>query len=219
MSLSTVDAQPARTGARPSHASARIGPNTVIQTLAALQTLEGARTRDRIARLAGLPAAAPRRMIPETAFLDLLTALRRELDDDKTHKVLTLAGEKTGDYVAANRIPAAFRSLLDLLPARLSIPLLLTAFRRHAWTFAGSSRFEFCGEYPGGLLLDNTPTCRLIGAAGPTGGYYEAAFQRLLSLANPNVVVTETECRSTGAPSCRFDIRLTDDESDRRPRG
>ena len=220
MSLSTVDAQPARAGAQASQASpARIGPNAVIQTLAALQALEGTSTRDRVARLAGLPATEPGGMIPEASFLSLLAALRSELDGDTSRKVLTLGGEKTGDYVAANRIPAAFRALLGLLPARIGIPLLLSAFRRHAWTFAGSSRFELCGKYPGSVLLDNAPTCRLTGAAAATGGYYEAAFQRLLSLVSPGVVVTETQCRSCGAPRCRFDIRLIDGSGDSQRRG
>ena len=216
MSLSTVDTHPATAGTRQSAVSpARIGPNAVIQTLAALQVLQGTASRDRVARLAGLPGAEPAGMIPETSFLSLLAALRRELDGDTADKVLTLSGRKTGEYVAANRIPGPVRSLLGWLPARLGIPLLLAAFRRHAWTFAGRSRFEVSGKYPGSILLDDAPTCRLIGAAGPTGGYYEAAFQRLLSLASSGVVVTETECRSCGASCCRFDIRL----SDRRHRG
>jgi len=224
VSLSTVDTHPARTGTRHSQASpARIGPNTVIQTLAAVEELEGTPTRDRVARLAGLPAAEPAGMIAEATFLDLLSALRRELDAETAREVLVLSGEKTGDYVAANRIPGPFRSLLGWLPARISIPLLLAAFRHHAWTFAGSSGFERGGAYPGSLLLDNAPTCRLTGAAEPTGGYYAAAFQRLLSLASPGVVVTETECRSCGSPHCRFDIHLLDsssnDSSNRRPRG
>lgn len=135
MSLSTVDTHPARTGTRHSQASpARIGPNTVIQTLAAVEELEGTPTRDRVARLAGLPAAEPAGMIAEATFLDLLSALRRELDAETAREVLVLSGEKTGDYVAANRIPGPFRSLLGWLPARISIPLLLAAFRHHART-------------------------------------------------------------------------------------
>jgi divinyl protochlorophyllide a 8-vinyl-reductase len=187
----------------------RIGPNAIIQTLAALEVLEGPGTRDRIARLAGVSGEETSGMVPETRFLSLLAALRRTLDDGAARRVLLLAGEKTGDYVAANRIPAAVRGLLHLLPPRTGIPMLLKAFQRNAWTFAGRSDFEVTGGFPGDLLLNDAPTCRLIGSARPTGGYYEAAFQRLLSLASPDVVVTETECRSSGASKCRFRVQLS----------
>ncbi len=214
MSLPTVNTQRRTADAVLAPAApAQIGPNSVIQTLAALKELEGTATRDRVARLAGLPATEPTGMIPEAAFSSLLSSLRRELDEDTVREVLVQSGEKTGDYVAANRIPAPLRSLFGWLPARMSIPLLLVAFRRHAWTFAGNSSFELGGTYPGSILLDNAPTCRLAGAVNPTGGYYAAAFQRLLSLASPGVLVTETECRSCGAPHCRFDIHLTDHSS------
>ncbi len=214
MNLSTVVTQPGTSGSKQATVSpALIGPNAVIQTLAAVQVLEGAATRDRIAQLAGLPTAEPAALIPETSFLSLIAALRRECDDATSREVLALAGEKTGDYVAANRIPMAVRGLLRVLPARVAIPVLLVAFRRHAWTFAGRSGFVVREPYPCSVLLDDAPTCGLIGAARPTGGYYEAAFQRLLSLASPNVRVTEVECRSVGAPYCRFQIQLSSHRS------
>ena len=197
-------------GARENSAP-RIGPNAIIQTLAALEALEGRGARQRIARLAGLPQAPAAGMVPETQFLSLLAALRRSLDEQVARRVLILAGQKTGDYVAANRIPVAVRGLLRVLPPRAGIPMLLKAFQRNAWTFAGRSSFEVTGGFPGDLLLDDAPTCRLIGSARPTGGYYEAAFQRLLSLTRPGVTVTETDCRSVGASRCRFRVQLSPD--------
>ncbi len=97
MNLSTVVTQPGTSGSKQATVSpALIGPNAVIQTLAAVQVLEGAATRDHIAQLAGLPTAEPAALIPETSFLSLIAALRREFDDATSREVLALAGEKTG---------------------------------------------------------------------------------------------------------------------------
>jgi divinyl protochlorophyllide a 8-vinyl-reductase len=206
--LSSVQAHP-RFVSADNRTAPRIGPNAIIQTLAALEVLEGPDTRDRMILLAGLPGLDSSAMVPETRFLSLLAALRRELDEGTARRVLVLAGEKTGDYVATYRIPIVVRGLLRVLPPRAGVPMLLKAFQRNAWTFAGRSHFEVTGGFPGNLLLDDAPTCRVIGAARPTGGYYEAAFQRLLSLASPGVTVTETECRSLGASRCRFQVQLS----------
>ena len=183
-----------------------IGPNAVIQTLAALQVLVGEECRQTVARSAGLPDSEPGEMIPEASFVGLVAAVRDELGHERAAEVLSLSGKKTADYVAGNRIPGVFRGLLRLLPSRIAMPLLLGAFRRHAWTFSGRSDFLVSGDYPGSILLTDAPTCRNTGAGARTGGYYEAAFQGLLSLASPNVAVTEIECRSLGDSHCRFRI-------------
>jgi divinyl protochlorophyllide a 8-vinyl-reductase len=110
--------------------------------------------------------------------------------------------------VAAHRIPGPFRRLLRALPARLAVPLLLKAFARHAWTFAGRGRFTVEGAYPGTIRLEDCPTCRepIRGARG--GAYYEAAFAGLLRIAAPDVSVREIACLTQGAPACRFRIHL-----------
>lgn len=203
----------ARLNARPARraAPARIGPNAVIQTLAALRTLEGPDLADRVAGAADLPEQEPTAMIPEAWFTRLVATVRRELPPDRADAVLARSGAGTARYVAHNRIPAFFRGLLRLLPARLAIPLLLAAFRRHAWTFAGQSRFEVQGRYPGTIVLDDAPTCRHGSRHDSSGSYYEAAFEGLLSLARRKVRVTEIACRAEGAPACRFLIRLDND--------
>ncbi len=201
-----LDARPARRAA-----PALIGPNAVIQTLEALRALEGPAVADRVAEAADLPEREPEAMIPEAWFVRLVAAVRRELPQDQAEKVLALSGAGTARYVTLNRIPSLFRGLLRLLPARVAVPLLLAAFRRHAWTFAGQSRFDVQGRYPGSIVLDDAPTCRHGSCASGSGGYYEAAFEGLLSLASQRVRVTEVACRASGAPACRFLIRLDND--------
>ena len=49
---------------------------------------------------------------------------------------------RTGDYLLAHRIPKPVQALLKRLPAPLAARVLLAAITRHAWTFAGSGRFE-----------------------------------------------------------------------------
>lgn len=196
-----IDSPGTRTATR-----ALIGPNAVIQTLAALEAQASDPLREQVLRSAGLPDARLDAMIPESWFVRLVAAARDTLPPAEADAVLRSAGVRTAEYVAANRIPAVFRRLLRLLPARMAIPLLLAAFSRHAWTFAGQSEFAVDGGYPGSILLSDAPTCRRTGIDGRTGAYYEAAFQGLLSLASAGVKVTEVECRSQGDPHCRYQI-------------
>ena len=96
---------------------------------------------------------------------------------------------------------------------RLSVPLLLVAFQRHAWTFAGNGQFSFRGPFPGSLTLAGCPTCRPASGAefeGPAGAYYEAAFEGLLRLAAPGLRVREAACQAMHAPLCRFEISFHD---------
>ncbi len=187
---------------------AMIGPNAVLQTLRAIAELEGTTCYEAVARGAALPATNPDRMIPEVWFVRLVDSLRRTLPWPRSEAVLRLAGKYTADYVAANRIPRPFRRLLRALPPRLAIPLLLAAFRRHAWTFAGGGRFDTAGEYPADVTLKGCPTCRNAPEATAAGAYYEAAFQGLLRLAAEHATVNETACEACGDPCCRFSIEI-----------
>ncbi len=186
----------------------RIGTNAVLQTLRAVEVLCGRAIAVDVARELDLPEADPQGMIPEAWFVSLVGILRRRREISDAEGILRLAGSYTGDYVAANRIPAPFRVLLRVLPARLAVPLLLWAFRRHAWTFAGSGDFQVLGPYPGTLVLQGPPTCRHADGPDPSGAYYEAAFQRLLELAAPGIRVTEEACQAGGHPACRFRLEL-----------
>jgi len=185
---------------------ARIGPNAVLQTLSALRELEGPAVADAVAQAAGLPERWPQGLIPEAWFIAVLRAVRRALPRPRAEAVLARSGARTAAYVARHRIPAPFRGLLRLLPRRWAVPLLLRAFRRHAWTFAGSGRFELDG--PAAVRLAESPTSRAETAppAGMACSYYASAFEGLLALADPQVRVREVACRASGAPACRFTL-------------
>lgn len=187
----------------------RIGPNSVIQTLRALAELEPPEVSRLVQERAELPDTAPKHMIPEAWFVRLVQALRATLPADRAEAVLRRSGAYTAEYVSQNRIPAPLRGLFRVLPARLAIPLLLSAFRRHAWTFAGGGHFHVEGAYPGTIVLDGCPTCRADTAdpaLGHAGAYYEAAFEGLLRLASRDVRVREVACQASHAPLCRFQI-------------
>lgn len=204
--------RPAQPQADATATGAMIGPNAVLQTLRAIAELEGTACYEAVARGAALPATDPDHMIPEAWFTRLVQSLRRTLPWARSEAVLRRAGEYTADYVAANRIPRLFRRLLRALPPRLAIPLLLAAFRRHAWTFAGGGQFETSGGYPGDILLKGCPTCRNESESMAAGAYYEAAFQGLLRLAADGVRVHETACAACGDGCCRFSIDIKDIE-------
>ena len=120
---------------------ARIGPNAVLQTLRATRARCGESRAAELRRALGLPDPLPPGMIPEAWFVAAVRWLRHHLPGD-SEAILALSGGYTGDYVTANRIPGPFRALLRALPSRLAVPLLLRAFRHHAWTFAGSGAFR-----------------------------------------------------------------------------
>ena len=197
---------------------ARIGPNSLIQTLRALAELEPTDVQQRVSDRAALPEPLPPGMVPEALFVKLVRALREELPPARSEAVLRRSGSYTAAYVAQNRIPAPFRGLLRVLPARAGVPMLIAAFRRHAWTFAGAGRFSVEGTLlgPGTLLLEGCPTCRAGSAEGLghvgvlAGAYYEAAFEGLLRLAAPRLHVREVACQAAASPVCRFLLTFDD---------
>ena len=187
---------------------ARIGPNSVLRTLEALGDFVDAAAAEHAARAASLPPELPGSLIPEAWFVRLVREVRCQHPAERSERVLREAGIRTGAYVTANRIPAPFRLLLRFLPARLAIPLLLRAFRHHAWTFAGSGRFRVEGPFPGTIVLEGAPTCRDGDGPDPSGSYYEAAFETLLDLAAPGIRVREVACTAGGAPACRYRLQI-----------
>lgn len=143
-------------------------------------------------------------MVPEAWFVRLVAAVRATLPAHEAEAVLADGGRRTAAYVAAHRIPAPLRFLLARLPARWGVALLLRAFDRHAWTFAGAGRYRGRGNT---ITLADAPTCR----GGPPasrrrGGYYAAAFEGLLRLAAPSASVREITCQACGDDRCRFAI-------------
>ncbi len=186
---------------------ARIGPNSVHQTRAALEALEGPATATSFCDAAGIPHPLPDGMIPELWFIRLVHEVRERMPRERAEAVLNWSGRGTAEYVAEHRIPKAARLLFRYLPTRLGLPLLLEAIRRHAWTFAGDGEVRIVGPYPYVIEVRGCPTCRTSTMRTLSGGYYAAAFEGLLALVNPKIRVLEQDCVARGALSCRFTIQ------------
>ncbi|MCR9121481.1 MAG: bacteriochlorophyll 4-vinyl reductase [Phyllobacteriaceae bacterium] len=183
-----------------------VGPNAIIQTRMALRELAGGETCQTIFAAAGLEHFAdadPHAMVEA----DIVNALNRqiaaELDAKTAHAVMKRAGELTGDYILANRIPKAAQWLLKHLPRGIAQRLLLTAIARNAWTFAGNARIE---QGPDFIAIHDNPIC--LGKVGFSSCVWHAAvFRRLFqTLVDPAITIHETECVGWGSDVCRFEI-------------
>ncbi|NNU81945.1 bacteriochlorophyll 4-vinyl reductase [Halovulum dunhuangense] len=181
----------------------RIGPNAVLQLLPGMEARLGRRRTARLLRAAGYPAPpSDAAMIDEAGVARLHAVLRATLGAEAS-PLLAEAGRRTASYVMAHRIPAPARGLLRALPGPLAAPLLARAIARHAWTFAGSGRFDILGHAPLTFEIAANPL-----ATGPRCIWHESVFSTLFqSLAGRSYHAVETECRGLGAPACRFEIR------------
>lgn len=188
----------------------RVGPNTLIQTLAVVRDRRGPGWAQYVSAQARLPEPLPRGMVDERAFGALVTELVHEFGLDQADAFLAEAGTRTGAYVLRNRIPRAVRALLPRLPRALALRVLLRAVGAHSWTFAGSAGFA-SRVRPGGGEFTLTPSfvCVTAAADRPMGSYYARAMEVLVrALVAPCARVTEQACVATGHPCCRFSIVL-----------
>jgi divinyl protochlorophyllide a 8-vinyl-reductase len=194
----------------PAGAPARIGPNAIIQTGQALSAFYGPGVARLIFEAAGLGhniGALPTTMLNEHEPVALFAAIHAMLPRAEADRVLAEAGHRTGHYILENRIPPIARQILPKLPAGLSSRLLVSAIARHAWTFAGSGRFE------GRVTGWNRPVVTLVIAANPlaTPGcpWHGAVFHRLFaSLCGDVTSVRHTQCCARGDGACITQLGL-----------
>ncbi len=190
----------------------RIGPNAVIRLAEALDALESKAMTKRFFIAADLGRYAetlPDAMVPEQEVTTLHHHLRSSFSQVRAASISWIAGLRTADYLLANRIPKPVQSLLRLLPKQLAAFILLKAIGRHAWTFAGSSRFTWAMGRPITLSFEDCPLCRGSHASAPCCGYYAATFEHLFrQLIAAETEVSETDCIATGGGTCRFEIRF-----------
>lgn len=194
---------PAPHGAAP---AGLIGPNTVLQTEAALMAAGGPALAQRVfarAGLAGVLRNRPEAMIDQALARALFDALFAELPRDEARAVAHHAGRLTGAYILAHRIPKPAQAILKLLPARLAQPMLLRSIARHAWTFAGSGVCTVERGPPATLSITGNPIA--IPGCVWHAGVLEVLFQTLVS---PTARVRHTRCEHGGAHSCTFEISL-----------
>ena len=194
----------------PARPPARIGPNAVIQTGQALSALYGPGVARLIFEAAGIGryiGVSPTTMIDEREPVALFAAIQTTLPRAEADRVLAEAGHRTGHYILENRIPLIARQVLPKLPAPLSSRLLLSAIARHAWTFAGSGRFQ------GRVTGWKRPVVTLVIAANPlaTPGcpWHGAVFQRLFaSLCGDVTSVRHSQCCARGDGACTTQLSL-----------
>lgn len=198
--------------AAPGPHGARIGPNAITRVAAAMRRHLGRGATTELFQAAGLGAylaTPPERMVDEAEVQRLHALLRRLHPGRDAALIAREAGADTAEYLLAHRIPRAAQALLRRLPARWALRLLLAAVARHAWTFAGSGRFQVLHGPTTRLVLQDNPLCRGQTSPVPLCDYYAATFERLLRrLVHARVEVVETQCEACGDAACVFEVRL-----------
>lgn len=176
---------------------ALIGPNAVLQTVAAMEAQLGrAETRAILAdaQIAALPSGEA--MIPEVQALRLhrWLALNEPIG---SFVIAEDAGARTADYIIAHRIPRPAVWLLRHLPAAAAAPLLMAAIRKHAWTFIGAGQFADEGAWR--FTIDRTYADDAFQPPDSLFHWYAAVFTRLYR----ELVAHDCTCRVIAAPPGR----------------
>jgi divinyl protochlorophyllide a 8-vinyl-reductase len=196
---------------KPMAQAGEIGPNAVIQLVAALKA---AGLQGRLAPVFGNAGVAawldepPSVMVDSRSVGELHQAIRASMPKDRAAALMADAGRRTADYLLGARIPRPVRVVLKLLPPRLAAMVLVAAIRAHAWTFAGTGRFTASVGSSSVLRIAGNPLCAGETAAAPVCHWHVAVFQRLFEvLVSPAARVAETACEACGDNSCRFEVR------------
>lgn len=187
-------------------ATARIGPNAILQLLPVLDDAIGVALRGALLHQAGVIAPPQTSgMLPEDDVARLHHALRLFLPD-RAAAIARAAGLATGDYILRHRIPRAAQWLIRALPSPLGARLLTAAIARHSWTFAGSGTFRVHSRHPLILEIAGNPLAQPP-ADAPVCDWHAAVFERLYGqLVWRNVRVVELCCTAMGARACQFRI-------------
>ncbi|GAB5363578.1 hypothetical protein AAMO2058_000895700 [Amorphochlora amoebiformis] len=124
---------------------ARVGPNTLIQTVGALKDRYGNEEAADLLKRAGFEYLAddlPTSMVQEMNFHNLLKGLKPQIGDEELSQILFAAGSGTAQYLLKVRIPGFFQELVKILPRKPALQLLLFAIgKAGAWTFRGSGEY------------------------------------------------------------------------------
>lgn len=175
-----------------------VGPNAVIQLIAALEAGPGPAATSRIFAAAGFVSLldrTPTGMIDERIPARLFAALWCRLPDEVARSTARDAGRRTARYVLQNRIPAPVRFLLRQLPARTAARRLLRAIEKNAWTFAGSGACRTRAGNPALIEIAANPMPM------PDCVWHQAVFEELFArLVTGGANVRHQECCRTGTP-------------------
>jgi divinyl protochlorophyllide a 8-vinyl-reductase len=186
-------------------ASAKIGPNAIIQPVAALRERYGEPEANAILERGGqahLCTQLPEHMVEEGEFHTLARALLAELGPEPTHSLLYEAGERTASYLLQHRIPRPFQALVKRLPRSPGLRLLMWGIGQHAWTFVGSGQFRF--------VVQKTPTIHLkvsYPSVPVVASFYGGTFTHLIQvLIDPQATVQMSASDAAGTLDCRYKL-------------
>jgi divinyl protochlorophyllide a 8-vinyl-reductase len=206
MLLETIRQRPAKHTAMPMTASAKIGPNAIIQPVTALRERYGETRAHAILEQGGqahLCTQLPEHMVDEGDFHELVRALAAQLGPEPTHSLLYEAGERTARYLLQHRIPRPFQALVKRLPRLLGLRLLMWAIGKHAWTFVGSGQFRF-------VVQQKQPTIHLnvsYPSIPPVASFYGGTFAQLIQvLIDPQATVQTSASDAAGTLDCRYKL-------------
>jgi divinyl protochlorophyllide a 8-vinyl-reductase len=191
-----------------SAAAGRIGPNAIIQTLAALGERPGlSAARAALERGGLVPREALTEMVPERVFHDLVLALGEQLGATEASAILERAGALTAAYLLRARIPRPAQWLLRTLPPRPALALLLPAIERNAWTFGESGTFGYTLSPSPVISVTNRALCDTPEAAALVCRFYRGTFGALVSaLASPRARLVERACQGRGDAACVYGV-------------
>ena len=185
----------------------RIGPNSIIQTVAALEAKYGKSKTENILRKIGqgyIVGNLPKEMVEESKFHSLVIALQKEIGDGPTAAILKESGERTAKYLLKVRIPGIFQKFLKLLPRRPAFKLFLFAISKNAWTFAGSGEFTYSMNQPPEITVNVTfPSHPVV------GNFYLGTFNALLQeLVNPATKIKPDIRKENGSIRCHYQCEI-----------
>ncbi len=186
---------------------AKIGPNSIIQTVAALESKYGKAEAEAILARAGhkhLIGNLPSEMTEESKFHALVQALDKELGEKIMVHILNDSGQRTAAYLLRVRIPGLFQKLLKPLPPGLAFKILIFAISKNAWTFAGSGDFSYTtGKTPEITVKVTCPTIPVV------GNFYLGTFTRLLrELVSHDTKIESSITGESGAITCRYTCHI-----------
>jgi divinyl protochlorophyllide a 8-vinyl-reductase len=182
----------------------KIGPNSIIQTVAALEEKYGKTKAENILRKIGqgyVIGNLPKEMVEESKFHSMVIALQKELGETTTAAILKESGERTAKYLLKVRIPGIFQKIVKLLPARPAFKIFLFAISKNAWTFAGSGEFSYTMNRPPEILVKVTyPATHPV-----VGNFYLGTFTALLQeLVNPNTKIKADIRKENNTIRCHY---------------
>jgi divinyl protochlorophyllide a 8-vinyl-reductase len=183
-------------------ARAKIGPNSIIQTIRVLDETYGRSHTAALLQPGGqehLIDNLPTAMVYEDEFHALIATLVEQLGAEQTAAVLAASGRYTAIYLLQHRIPKLFQHVLQVLPRDAALTLFLMAIGQNAWTFAGSGSFSFVtGKHARIIIANPTSTNQQPGELSQPNGqhhtqvcaFYAGTFEALLQqLIAPDVTI------------------------------